>query len=765
MDSSKSLVRTPRVARPLAPIQPVQPRLPTSVSDAPRTTGILDFWRVIQSRKWSILAFCAVFFTLIAIATLKMVPIYEATSTLAIYREGPDILGFREDVAAAEEDYVVNMDTESEIIYSNTLALQVASELRLDQNPAFTKGLFGGKGKAITSPQPDNHLQASILSEFRENLRIKKILHTRLIEIHYFSSDPQLAARVANALSADYINQNFAAKFDAAMSRSNWLTRELGNLQAMVRTSEEKLARFQREGGIPVTDEQESITTAKLMKLDQGATAAQVEVLEKKANYKMALQGDPSLIGRLDQLTRMTELRHRESELAGQRAKLAVEYGPSYPRVVELASLQQQVKDDLRAERNRLIQRFKHEYLAAKERESMMKSALERQKEEASRLNERSIQYSQLKRETDSNRKIFDALLDRLKEAGISAGLRANNIRVVESARVPVRPARPNVPLNLLLGFGTGLAGAVALAFLFESMDSTLRSMEQVEAATSLPVLAVIPFSAQMQSGQPGNGVRPSGGKHPVGKSPEQSVQPFLQRPSERAELALLASPKSQLSESYRALRTSILLSTAGSPPQIIMVTSAVAQEGKTTTSVNTAIMLAQQGRRVLLVDADLRRPSLHHFFGISPRRGLSTFLAGEDADPEIVAVPSVTGLFVAPAGPAPPRPAELLASAIMGEQLQRWRIEYDHIVIDTPPVLSVTDGVLLSVEADAVVLVIRASSTTKEALRRSRDLLLQVNSRLMGVIVNAVDANSPRAYSYYYGSTNGGGEDAAQPV
>ena len=767
MDSSKSLARISTAVAPLAGYEPLPPRLPSSVSEPPRAPGFLDFWRVIQTRKWSILVFCASFFALIAYATLKMVPIYEATTTLAIYREGPDILGFHDDSAAAEEDYTVNLDTESEIISSDSLALQVAGELGLDQNPAFTKNLFGGKGKARPSAAPDNRLQASILRQFRQSLSVKKIPHTRLIEIQYFSSDPQLAARVVNVLSSDYINQNFAAKFNSAMSRSDWLTRELSNLQATVRASQEKLVRFQRENKIPITETQQSITNARLMKLDYDATAAQVEVLRKQADYKSALQGDPVLISRLDSLGRMTALRRRESELAGQRASLAVDFGPSYPRVAEVASQLQQVREEIALERKLLIGRFRHEYAAAKERASMLHGALERQKQESSELNERSIQYAQLKRETDSSRKIFDALLDRLKEAGISAGLRANNIRIVESARVPVRPARPDVPLNLLLGFATGLAGAIALAFLFENMDSTLRSMEQVEAVTSLPVLAVIPFSAELISKPPAAGSRPNGRKHRLAGPSDGSLQPFLQRPGQHAELALVARPRSELSESYRALRTSILLSTPGSPPQVIMVTSSLTQEGKTTTSVNTAILLAQQGGRVLLVDADLRRPSVHQLFDISSRRGLSTFLAGEDADPETIAVASVPGLFVVPAGPAPPHPAELLASSVMREQLMRWRVEYDHIVIDTPPVLSVTDAVVLSVEADAVVLVIRASSTTREALRRSRDLLLQVNSRLMGVIVNAVDSSSPDSYSYYYGAKNGGGyyEEAAQTV
>ncbi len=751
MDPHDSLIRIPGDASSLAPWQTARSGLPPGGAAASRETVFSYFWRVLKARRWSIFAFCAIFFGLITYATLKMVPVYEATSTLAIFREGQNLLGFSHDKAASEEEFLVNFDTEYQIISGDSLALRVARKLSLDRNPAFTHQQFGAGSK----PLSDNELQARILQEFRNNLSVTTIPHTRLLEIHYFSSDPQLAARVVNALGADYINQNFAAKFDSTMDRSNWLTRELSSLQATVRTSEEKLVRFQRENGILVTADGENIATTKLMKLDQDATAAQVDAIRKRADYEMARQGDPALIIQLDRLGRMGELRQRESELAGERAKLGVQLGPSSARMLEIASQKQQVRNDIQAERTRLTRRLKVEYVAAKERQDMLRSALEQQKQEALRMDERSIQYSKLKRETETNRKIFDALLERLKEAGISAGMRSNNVRVIEPARVPDRPARPNIALNLLLGFATGLGGAVALAFLFENMDSTLRSMHQVESVSAFPVLAVIPFSAALRGAQAKN--TPQAGREldvPMATAPG----PLMQPPGQRGELALLANPKSELAEAYRALRTSILLSTPGSPPQIIMVTSALPQEGKTTTCVNTAIMLAQQGSRVLLVDGDLRRPSIHEYFHLQNHRGLSNFLAGEDIEPDPMAAAGIDGLFVLPAGPVPPHPAELLASKAMRTQLLRWRLEYDHIVIDTPPVLSVTDAVLLSVEADAVVLVTRAASTTRDALRQCRDLLLQVNARLLGVIVNAVDPRASDSYSYYYGSKNGRG-------
>jgi capsular exopolysaccharide synthesis family protein len=320
-----------------------------------------------------------------------------------------------------------------------------------------------------------------------------------------------------------------------------------------------------------------------------------------------------------------------------------------------------------------------------------------------------------------------------MKEAGINAGLRSNSFRIVDSARVPTAPSEPNIPRNLSFAFALALTTGVGLAFLLESLDNTVRTTEQAQNISQLPSLGLIPMGTRAEATK---------GARRLAIAPSR----------EAVELITQVKPQSQMAEAYRALRTSLLLSSLGAPPKIILITSALPQEGKTTTSINTAIVLAQKGVRVLLIDADMRRPSVHKALDLpAPLKGLSNVLTGTSSIPDAVTIaPQLPNLWVLPAGSPPPNPAELLASANMRTMLSQLREQYDHIVIDTPPTLSVTDAVVLSTRADAVVLVIRSGQTTKTALRRARDLLTQVNARVCGVLLNAVDLASPDYYYYY---------------
>jgi len=362
-----------------------------------------------------------------------------------------------------------------------------------------------------------------------------------------------------------------------------------------------------------------------------------------------------------------------------------------------------------------------------------LRASFEKQKQEANKLNESAIEYSLLKRDVDSNRTLYEGLLEKLKEAGVTAGLRSNNFRIINAARVPTSPSEPNIPRNLSFALVLGVISAIGLAFLLESMDNTVRTPEQAQAISGLPSLGMIPLGSKSTS-------RGAAGKRLALTASKEVVETVTQ-----------VRPQSQMAESYRALRTSLLLSNLGAPPKVIMVTSARPQEGKTTTSINTAIVLAQKGVRVLLVDADLRRPSIHKTLGMGPRSGLSNVLTGSATlQQTITTSPILPNLFIMPAGTPPPNPAELLASSNMRDLIVELRELYDHIVIDTPPTLSVTDAVVLSPRADATILVIRSGQTTKQALRRARDILTQVNAHVAGVLLNAVDLTSPDYYYYY---------------
>jgi capsular exopolysaccharide synthesis family protein len=433
----------------------------------------------------------------------------------------------------------------------------------------------------------------------------------------------------------------------------------------------------------------------------------------------------------------LEKLREREADLAIQYAQATTQFGVAYPKVVELNNQLKQLRKEITAEETRMQQRIRDEYLAAVQREGLLTTAFEQQKQQANQLNESAIEYSTLKRDAETNRQLYQDLLQRLKEAGVSAGLRSSNIRVVDVARTPTHPIKPNVPRNLELGLLLGLACGIGLVFVLESLDTSIRNTEELSAISALPALGIIPL--QLSS----NGHLRKRLKTVSAKT-EKSESPTL---------VTYARPQSEAAEAYRALRTSILLSSFGAPPKVILVTSAMPQEGKTTVSANSALVLAQRGSRVLLVDADLRRPAVGKLFGIRSRGGLSTLISGSDKVGDVVLpCPEVPNLWILPAGPIPPQPAELLGSTVMKNHIAQWRSVFDHVIIDTPPCLSVTDAVLLSPEADRVILVARSGQTTKAALRRACDLLLQVNAKVMGIVLNGLNRHSGEGYYYKYG-------------
>ncbi|HLW85848.1 MAG TPA: polysaccharide biosynthesis tyrosine autokinase [Candidatus Sulfotelmatobacter sp.] len=713
----------------------------------PQDSAVGEYFRVLVKRKWIVIGCLVTIFTVVAIASLKMTPIYEASGSIAVNK--PDSsLNFK-DANAISFDYYdpTEMETEVKILQSDLLALQVIKELNLDQRPDF-----GGRSPALPSsldlaPDPltaDPARTSSLLSSFKGNLKISLSPNSRIMEVHFRSADPQTAQNVVNTLMHTYQENNFKARFESTMQASDWLSKQLVDLQMKVETSQEKLVRYQKEHEILGIDEKQNITTAKLDELNKVLTSAESERMDKEAFYRLMESGDPDAIassagglesdaGAQSESQLLDSLRTRQADLKIQVADLNTQFGPSYPKVVQLNNQLKEIDNQLVGEMKKIAGKVRGQYLTALRREGMLRDALEKQKQEANKLNESAIEYSLLKRDLETNRQLYEGLLEKLKEAGISAGLKSSNFQIVNSARAPTSPVEPNVPRNLGFAFVLGLTSGVGLAFLLEGLDNTVRTTEQAQLISGLPPLGMIPLGSKTaREGGP-------------------SKRLMLASSNESVELITHVRPQSQMAESYRALRTSLLLSHLGAPPKVIMVTSALPQEGKSTTSINCAVVLAQKGVRVLLVDCDLRRPSIHKTLGMGPRSGLSNVLTGSATLKQAITVaPTLPNLDVLPAGTPPPNPAELLASPNMRDVLEELRQQYDHIVLDTPPTLSVTDAVVLSPRADAIVLVIRSGSTTKQALRRSRDILMQVNARVSGVLLNAVDLSSPDYYYYY---------------
>jgi exopolysaccharide transport family protein len=715
----------------------------------PQESALREYLRVLIKRKFVVMGCLVAIFGAVLIASLKMTPIYEATGRIAINKPDNNLVTFK-DSANASADYSdpTDLDTEVSILQSDLLALQVIKNLNLDKMPEF-----GGKPstgpEANLAPDPlatDSARTGSLIAAFKGGLHVSLKPNTRIVEIRYTSTNPQLAALIVNTLASTYVEQNFKTKFESTMQASDWLQQQLSDLQIKVETSQEKLVKYQKEHEILGTDEKQNITTEKLAELNKELTAAESVRMEKESLYKLVQSGDPETVASTAEALEsggangsaglsplLGALRSKEADLKIQIAELSTQFGPSYPRVAQLNGQLKEVDSQIQGELKKIVDRVRGEYLAARQQEDMLSAEFEKQKQEENKLNESAIEYSLLKRDVDVNRQLYEGLLEKLKEAGVTAGLKSNNVRLVDIARAPSAPTEPNIPRNLAFGFVLGLTSGIGLAFLLENIDNTVRTTEQAQIISGLPALGMIPL----------------GSKNPAENGATRALGVASSR--EAVELVTHARPQSQMAESYRALRTSLLLSNLGTPPKVVMVTSARPQEGKTTTSINTAVVLAQKGVRVLLIDADLRRPSIHKTLGLGPRTGLSNVLTGSTAlEQAILRSAVLSNLFILPAGTPPPNPAELLASANMRDLLLDLRDKYDHIVIDTPPTLSVTDAVVLSPRVDAIVLVIRSGQTTKQALRRSRDILMQVNARVTGVLLNAVDLTSPDYYYYY---------------
>jgi capsular exopolysaccharide synthesis family protein len=437
-------------------------------------------------------------------------------------------------------------------------------------------------------------------------------------------------------------------------------------------------------------------------------------------------------------------------DLGAQRATLANRLGPNHPQMVELGRQEAEIKRQLRAEVEQEVNAVRSRYDAALLREEQLRQKLAEQQEASIELRDLGARYDLLKNEVEGARSLHESLLKQQMETAVNSELAASNMRVIDRAEVPGRPSKPNVPLNLTVGVLAGLVFAVGSAFLCEYFDNSVKSSDEVEELLQIPSLAMIPnFVLARRSGRLAYGVAGDGnGAASNGGGPTEASNGF------GGELVVLREPRSPAAEAFRTLRTAILFSAPGAPPKVILVTSAGAGEGKTVSSVNLATSLAEAGSRVLLLDGDLRRPGCHRALGLENDRGLSNFLAGQADLGSVIHALDAPRVFFVPAGPAAPNPAELVGSARMRDTLEELRGAYDFIILDSPPVLPVTDAVVLAREADGVVLVVKGDDTPRELVRRARDLLMQANTHLLGAVVNNVDVGWGGVYLYnrYYG-------------
>jgi polysaccharide biosynthesis transport protein len=720
----------------------------------PREPHLLDYLIILRKHQWLILTFLLTVVTVVTIASFKMKPVYQAAARVEVDKEAQSMQPFPDSNGFGEyEDTEAYIETQTKILQSETLALMTIKSLDLARYPEF-----GGSPSSIAWQHAASApTRPAILGAFLGRLVVKRVPNSRLIEVQFEAEDPQLAAQIVNGHLHNYVEENFRSKYDATTQASNWLSAELEELRIKVEKSEDARIAYQRENQIWQIDEKEDITSQKLGDLSKAVTEAQTDVAQKEALYRMAISGNVDALPAARNNDVVSTLLKRKSELDEQYAEALDQYGPNFPKVLRLAAQQKEVEESLANARKTMVESVEEEFNTARSHVELLQEALDKQKAEANDLAEKLVQYHILQHDAESNKQLYDGLLQKLKEAGITAGLRSSNIRVVDPALAPSSPSRPQKARNILLAVLVGLVGGVGLALFREYLDNTVKSPDDIEALTGLPSLAVVPSLP---------GLRTSHSR--FSRLARQAAPQSASGP--RVELLSYIQPKSQISEAFRALRTSLLLSQADHPPQVILVTSALPREGKTTAAVNLAVTLAQLGDRTLLMDSDLRKPGIRRALNltIGKEMGLSSYLAGVSTlDEVIIPHPTINNLAALTTGPVPPSPADLLSSHRMREAIVELRHRFKFIVIDSPPVMAATDAVILSALTDGVLLVVRSGETPKEAFTRTRDLLAAVKCRLLGVVLNAVDSSAPdyyysyRYYPYAYGY--GYGEDVGK--
>ncbi len=623
------------------------------------------------------------------------------------------------------------MAAEVVILQSDSLLLTVAREMNLANNPDF----LGGVKPTVYQSLDNLTVREATLNRFHSNLKIQLVPKTDIIKIEYSSLSASLSADIVNRLVADYIQRSYETRYLSTQRVSQWLSGQLDDLKRQVETSQEKMIDLQRKLGMLGFDPSKNQNATTLEDLSVAVAQARINRILAESRYREMSSMDPNSIeDSLDSShgatpPALTQLRTNISTAKAALADLQATLGPNHPQVRAQKAQLEALQKEQDSEQNRLLAQARENFVIAKASEDRILESLDTQKAEAYKMRDDLVEYTLRQREFESNRTLYEGLLQRLRTAGVEAGLESLEIDIVDPAVPAAAPTLKPKSTIVITALIVGSLAGIIIAFILESLDTGIKSISDVESITQLPSLAIVPRAKRAAEGAVGATVA-------------------------QRNLDTISSPKSQFSEAIRSLRTSLLLSTTGRPPKYILFTSATPAEGKTTISTNSSVVLAQGGTRVLLIDADMRRPAVHPRFGLSGKIGLSTLLTGGSTFAQTIQnVPEVPSLDIIASGPVPPFPAELLGSDAMRAMLTSAAETYQYIVIDSPPILSVTDGVILAREADAVVLVVRHGKSSKHIIRRARDLLVRAGAPITGIVLNAVDLNSPE-YQGYYGQS-----------
>lgn len=734
--------------------------------------NLREFWRKILRRKWLIIAIVAIATTVTALRISQASSVFQATATIEIARPVPK-LG-KESVNYYYDFDNSELKTAMFLLKSTPLLEDVVVNLKLDQNEAFLSAgtkrgladllrhedeeLQAAKQQAKNSPlseieqaklnlslnlrpREEREQLAPYVEALQKGLTVGELRSTRLVSVAFSHTDPELAAVIANGIAnvfIDRVYQKQTAKFDAT---AKWLDTSTRELQAQVQRAEQALADYTRTNNIFATDAKEDLTTTKLAELHGQVMKAETDRLLKQSLYEEVKRGNVSKLPEAFSNQSTNALQQKLSELTVTAAQMGVKYGSRNPKVIEIQQQMEALRKEIDSSRGTLEEKLKADYERAVRDEGALKAALNRAKSEAVQQNQTAIQYNILKQNVETAKSLYTDFLGKTKQADIERAEQTRNVSIAQPATsgIFVGPKRLR---TVLIAFLLSLAAGIGLVYLLDHLDNRIKTVDDVTRYVRLPALGVIPAIT-------GNVPRKLlGGKNFVGEEVSNGFM-LANTPSNVTSLAERKASHS-VAEAYRALRTSVLLAAAGRPPKTILVTSSQPGEGKTTTIVNTAICLSQLGAKVLLIDADMRRPRVHKAFGLKNRRGLSTYLSSEVRLRDLIQPTTLPNLWILSSGLVPPNSADLVSSEKMRYMLFKLSEHYDHILIDSPPVHSVTDPIILSRQVDGVMLVVHGGKSTREMVRHARQELVNVGAKIFGVVLNNVNVQQD-GYEYYY--------------
>ena len=699
---------------------------------------VTDYLRVVYKRRWTALTTLCTVLLSISIYTFTATPMFEARVQILIEKENANVVTFKE---AFEQNQITDdyYQTQYKILQSRALARRTIDELKLWNHPRLNPSDGGmallsapvawvsswfRRTQTAEPPLPDETKgQSMAIDRFLRDLTVSPIRNSRLVDVKFRAPDAALSASVANALAKGYIEQNMEFKFTASKDASDWLTGQLREQRKQVEASEQAVQQYREQTDAVSLEDKQNIVVQRLAELNAAAMKAKTERIQKEAAYNQirALQKDRSGLDAFPAILSNTFIQQQKGELADlqrQQAQLSEKLGPRHPDMMRLALAIQTAEAKIQGEIAKVVQSLQNDYQQAQAQERSLTAALEQQKNDALDLNRKGIQYGVLARDAASNRQIFESLMQRTKETGISGELRTSNIRIVDAAETPRRAVTPNIRNNLLLGLFGGLLLGIGLVFSFEYVDNRLKSPDEVKQHLGLPFLGMVPALFGHDS------------EHPL----------------------INNRVPTNFSESFRAVRTNVLFSSSEDGGRSLVVTSTGPGEGKTVIASNLAIALAQAGQRVLLIDGDMRRPRVHAVFSKPQQPGLSNVLVGDAKASDAVRSTTVPGLFVLPAGVHPPNPAELLGSKRCKDFLSVLCQHFDWVVLDTPPVMAVTDSSVVAHLVGGVVFVVGAEMTSHHAARRAVEQLGTAKARMIGTVLNRVDLqHDPYYFSKYY--------------